>query len=162
MDLHVNAWQKTIMAREPGRYPSGGPQGHLIHIWQAAAPNIDFFAPDIYMTDFYSEICDGYTAGGRPLFVPETTATPDGAARAFYTFGKYSTLGYSPFGVNGGGLFLSADTTDTTYRQVYQYLSYLTPEITKHQGTSDIAGLLIDRRHTTDEVVMGDYTISSL
>ncbi len=160
LPMYVNAWQKTIMAREPGRYPSGGPQGHLIQIWQAAAPNIDFFAPDIYLTDFYSEICDGYTAEGGPLFVPETMATPDGAARAFYTFGKYSTLGYSPFGVDGGGLFLSADTTDTTYRQVYQYLSYLTPEITKRQGTSDIAGLLIDKRHSTDEVVMGDYTIS--
>jgi len=159
LPMYVNAWQKTIMAREPGRYPSGGPQGHLVPIWQAAAPDIDLFAPDIYMTDFYSEICDGYAAGGRPLFVPETTATPDGAARAFYTFGKYCALGYSPFGVNGGGLFLSADTTDATYQQVYQYLSYLTPEITKHQGTSHIAGLLIDRRHTTDEVVMGDYTI---
>ena len=160
LPMYVNAWQKTIMAREPGRYPSGGPLGHLIPIWQAAAPTIDIFAPDIYLTDFYSEICDGYTTEGRPLFVPETTATPDGAARAFYTFGKYNTVGYSPFGINGGGLYLSADTTDTTYRQVYQYLSYLTPEITKHQGTSDIAGLLIDRRHPADEVVMGDYTIS--
>jgi beta-galactosidase GanA len=160
LPMYVNAWQKTIMAREPGRYPSGGPQAHLKDIWQAAAPNIDFLAPDIYMTEFYSEICDGYTKGGRPLFIPETTAAKDGAARAFYTFGKYNTLGYSPFGVNGGGLYLSADTTDTTYRQVYEYLSYLTPMITRYQGTSDIAGLLIDKNHPSDKVVMGDYTIS--
>jgi beta-galactosidase GanA len=33
---------------QPGQYPSGGPLPHLIDVWRAAAPSIDFLAPDIY------------------------------------------------------------------------------------------------------------------
>ena len=32
----------------PGQYPSGGPLPHLMDVWRAAAPAIDFLAPDIY------------------------------------------------------------------------------------------------------------------
>ncbi|MEJ2616710.1 MAG: beta-galactosidase, partial [Ignavibacteriaceae bacterium] len=37
---------------KPGQYPSGGPLPHLMDIWKAAAPDIDFLAPDIYFQNF--------------------------------------------------------------------------------------------------------------
>jgi beta-galactosidase GanA len=36
----------------PGQYPSAGPLPHLIDIWRAGAPKIDFFSPDIYFKNF--------------------------------------------------------------------------------------------------------------
>src|SRR6185503_7624735 len=36
----------------PGQYPSAGPLPHLIDIWRAGAPKIDFFSPDIYFQNF--------------------------------------------------------------------------------------------------------------
>ena len=33
---------------QPGQYPSAGPLPHLMDVWRAGAPTIDFLAPDIY------------------------------------------------------------------------------------------------------------------
>ena len=41
---------------EPGMYPSAGPLPHIIDIWRAGAPSIDFLSPDIYFSNF-SEWC---------------------------------------------------------------------------------------------------------
>ncbi|MGH8187700.1 MAG: beta-galactosidase, partial [Steroidobacteraceae bacterium] len=38
--------------RQPGEYPSAGPLPHLIDVWRAGAPSIDFLAPDIYFPNF--------------------------------------------------------------------------------------------------------------
>ena len=35
----------------PGRYPSAGPLPHLMDVWRAAAPAIDFLSPDIYFPE---------------------------------------------------------------------------------------------------------------
>ena len=37
---------------QPGQYPSAGPLPHLIDVWRAGAPAIDFLAPDIYFPNF--------------------------------------------------------------------------------------------------------------
>ncbi|MBK7257736.1 MAG: beta-galactosidase, partial [Ignavibacteriae bacterium] len=37
---------------KPGQYPSAGPLPHLMDVWKAAAPQIDFLAPDIYFPNF--------------------------------------------------------------------------------------------------------------
>jgi beta-galactosidase GanA len=55
---------------QPGQYPSAGPLPHLIDVWRAAAPAIDFIAPDIYFRNF-SEWCAKYDRSGNPLFIPE-------------------------------------------------------------------------------------------
>lgn len=52
LPMFVNAWIVQPEDRAPGDYLSGGPQEHNYDVWRAAAPDIDFLAPDIYLPDF--------------------------------------------------------------------------------------------------------------
>ena len=158
LPLFVNAWIKQQSGQEPGKYPSGGAQAHLFDIWRAAAPSIDIYATDIYATGIYDWVCSTFSSYGNPLFIPETTSSPDGAARAFYTFGRYMPLCYSPFGIDGGGAMLSADPSDHSYDITYKVLSRYMEDI----RTGERAGLLLDPANgrTSDSVVMGKYRLS--
>ncbi|MEP6952258.1 MAG: beta-galactosidase, partial [Ginsengibacter sp.] len=71
LPMYVNAWLKQPLTYLPGKYPSGGPLPQVIDVWRAAAPSIDFIAPDIY-TDEFTWVCNEYTRSGNPLFIPET------------------------------------------------------------------------------------------
>lgn len=144
LPLYVNAWLKQNGGREPGRYPSGGPQAHVIDIWRAAAPSIDFIAPDIYIVDYFDEVCQAYTASNNPLFIPETKGDPASAARAFYAFGRHDALGYSPFAIESNSLFSGSDVNDKTYDTVYGCLKHLIPYILEYRGTDQMDGLFID------------------
>jgi hypothetical protein len=158
--MYVNAWLKQTKGRDPGQYPSGGPVPHVLDIWRAAAPAIDFIAPDIYTVDEFDWVSETFSNSGNPLFIPETTSDMDGATRAFYAFGKYDALGYAPFGIDGGGLLLSANPNDHSFDKVYSVIKDITPLINKYRGTEDMSGLYIDGNKKNDTVVMGEYIIS--
>ncbi len=99
LPMYVNAWLKQPFTYWPGRYPSGGPLPQVIDIWRAAAPSIDFIAPDIY-TDEFSWVCKEYTRSGNPLFIPETQRGDIAAMRAFYAFGEFDAGCFAPFGID--------------------------------------------------------------
>ena len=160
LPMYANAWLKQPKGREPGQYPSGGPLPHVIDVWRAAAPSIDFIAPDIYITEEFDWVCDEFTRSGNLLFIPETKVGPAGAARAFYAFGKYDAIGYAPFGIDGGGLMLSANPDDHSIEKVYGCLKNLLPMIQEYQGTDRMAGLFIDDKKRSDKIEMGDYIVS--
>ena len=159
--LYINAWLKQWFSREPGKYPSGGPQPHLLDIWHAAAPHVDLYGPDLYATGMIDWVLTGYDQPGNPVIMPETKSSSDGAARAFYAFGRYNMLCYSPFGIDGGGLTLSADPDDYSYDKAYALLKHLSPYIAKYNGTKQKNGLLLDEGRETDQIQMGKYTISA-
>ncbi|MCB0853340.1 MAG: beta-galactosidase, partial [Bacteroidetes bacterium] len=50
----------------PGKYPSAGPLPHIMDVWKAGAPDIDFLSPDFYNPDF-QHWCDLYTRQNDPL-----------------------------------------------------------------------------------------------
>jgi len=160
LPMYANAWLKQDKGRAPGQYPSGGPLPQVIDIWRAAAPSIDFIAPDIYIVEEFDWVCDEFTWSGNPLFIPETKVGPAGAARAFYAFGKYNAIGYAPFGIDGGGLMLSANPDDHSIEKVYGCLKNLEPIIQKYKGSDRMAGLFIDDKKRSDKIEMGDYTVS--
>lgn len=160
LPMYANAWLKQPKGREPGQYPSGGPLPHVIDVWRVAAPSIDFIAPDIYITEEFDWVCDEFTRSGNPLFIPETKVGPAGAARAFYAFGKYNAIGYAPFGIDGGGLMLSANPDDHSIEKVYGCLKNLESTIQKYRGTDRMTGLFIDDKKRSDKIEMGDYTVS--
>lgn len=160
LPMFVNAWLRQEKSKEPGQYPSGGPLPHLLDIWRAAAPSIDFIAPDIYVVDEFDWICESFSKSGNPLFIPETTADSDGAARAFYAIGKYDALGYAPFGIDGGGLMLSVDSHEQMFAKVYQALKNLEPFIQQNRGTDNLSGLFIGGNKKNDALTLGDYTIN--
>jgi len=160
LPMYVNAWMKAPAQTEPGIYPSGGPEAHLIDIWRAGAPSIDFIAPDIYAIDIFDTILEDYTLSGNPLFIPETTKDIDGASRAFYTIGKYGALCYAPFGIDGGGLTDEPDFDPWYYGETYQLLERLMPYLKEHIGTDKCNGLYLTKGRDTDSVEMGNYRIT--
>lgn len=159
LPMYVNA--ALIRPGEaPGEYPSGGPLPHLMDIWRAGTPSIDFFAPDIYFPNF-TAWAQRYDPSGNPLFIPEAgrAGAPTGAANAFYALGAHDAMGYSPFSIEDA-------PTDGPLSEAYDVLHQLAPLILKHQGTDAMAGVrppvafdgTVDE--TSQEVTLGGYTVT--
>ena len=153
--MYVNAWLKQPSTAWPGRYPSGGPLPQVIDVWRAAAPSIDFIAPDIYIDEF-AWICREYTRSGNPLFIPETRGGAIGAARSFYAFGEYSAGCFAPFGIDNE-LYLKNDPLDETYA----VLNNMKSVILDNQGKGDMRGILLDSVCPSKTIEMGEYSIKA-
>jgi hypothetical protein len=160
--MYVNAWLKQPgqSGHAPGNYPSGGPTPQVIDVWRAGAPLVDFIAPDIYIVDHFRYICDQYTLSGNPLFIPETRGDEAGAARAFFAYGKYSAMGFAPFGIDGGDS--GANVGDITFmKDTYGTLKQLKPLIVQNQGTPNLNGMLVTDLAGVDSVTIGGYEIKA-
>lgn len=160
LPVYVNAWLKQGFSIDPGKYPSGGPQPHLFDIWHAAAPSIDLLGPDLYAVSAFDFVMQGYDQPGNPVMMPETRPTPDGAARAFYAFGQYNMLCYSPFGVDGNGYSLDPLPGDRSYEKAYGVLRHLIPLIAQYQGTGRMRGLFMEGTDAPKPIQMGKYTLN--
>ncbi|MET0555362.1 MAG: DUF5597 domain-containing protein [Vicinamibacteria bacterium] len=121
---------------EPGQYPSAGPLPHLLDVWRAAAPAVDFLAPDVYFPNF-AEWARRYARGGNPLFVPEALRSPDAAVNALYAFGAHDAIGFAPFGIESTG-----EPASSLLAGAYAAVASLAPQLTAAQGQGRSAGLL--------------------
>jgi beta-galactosidase GanA len=143
----------------PGRYVSAGPLPHLVDVWRAAAPSLDFISPDIYFPNFV-EWADRYVRAGNPLFIPEAALIGQVAVNALYVFGAHDAIGFSPFAIE------SADPAITPLTSSFALLEQLTPVILAHQGRSAMAGVMpptafdgtVDQ--SPQKVVLGDYALT--
>lgn len=146
----------------PGRYPSAGPLPHLLDVWRAGAPSIDFLSPDIYFPNFV-EWVRKYDRPGNPLFIPEAgrAGAPGVAMNAFYAVGAHDAIGFSPFSIES-----IADPASDPLRRSYDVLAQLAPLILEHQGRGTIAGFLpvvafdgvVD--DTPQKVTLGGYELT--
>ena len=163
LPMYVNCWLDK--GEEAGVYPSGGPVEKMMPIWKYAAPSIDFFAPDIYVTNF-CDICDAYKKNGNPLFVPETAAHAYAAPRLVYVIGHYHAIGYAPFGFedmgerndSAAGFLFGMDITDPLLKkpqdpEEYHFcaknLNDMMPLLTKAYGTSNLQAVISERMDMT-------------
>jgi hypothetical protein len=153
--MFVNAWLKQPFSYWPGRYPSGGPMPQVLDIWRAAAPSIDFLAPDIYLDEF-AWVCREYTRSGNPLFIPETRGGKVGAARAFYAFGEFDAGCFAPFGIDDSR-FAENDPLDKSYA-VLQNLSSI---ILENQGKWTMRGIFVDSISPVMQFELGNYQIEA-
>jgi hypothetical protein len=135
---------------KPGQYPSAGPLPHVMDVWRAAAPQIDFFAPDIYFPNF-AEWLGKYDRGGNAMFVPEVDRRQS-AVNAFYAIARHNAMGYSPFSIESVD-----DPENSQFNKAYDILRQLTPMILEHQGTGTMAGFLLDSAAQTAEIKLSDY-----
>ncbi|HEY4326917.1 MAG TPA: DUF5597 domain-containing protein [Mucilaginibacter sp.] len=139
---------------KPGAYPSGGPLPHIMDIWKAGTPAIDMYAPDFYNPDF-RHWSDLYTRLGNPLFIPEIRFEQGVDAKAFFAFGNYNCLSFSPF---------SIESTETPEKEpiakTYNILSQLTPLITTYGAKNAVRGFLFDKDSLVKEVRLGNYIIT--
>jgi hypothetical protein len=156
--MYVNAWLVQNEKQRPGGYPSGGPVSRVMDTWRAAAPEVDLFAPDIYLPDFKA-VCASFTRSGNPLFIPEARGGATGAANVFWAVGRHEALGFAPFGIDGvAGLMPASATGEDPLAASYEVLAELMPVITKFTGTGKMAGIL-QGEQPKDSITLGDYRI---
>lgn len=102
LPMYVNvALRNPFNPGAPGSYSSGGATDNVLHIWKAAAPDIDLVAPDIYFRDHktVTKVLELYARPDNALFVAEI-GNDQPYARYFYsTLGK-GGIGFSPFGMD--------------------------------------------------------------
>ena len=153
--MYVNAWLKQPSSHWPGKYPSGGPLPQVLDVYRAAAPSIDFIAPDIYMNEFVWA-CDEFIRSGNPLFIPETRGGEIGAARAFYVFGEYGAGCFSPFGIDNIR-YANNDPLDESY----EILQKMSPVILENQGKGTMKGILVDTASAVQKFELGNYKIEA-
>ena len=140
----------------PGQYPSAGPLPHLIDIWRAGAPKIDFLSPDIYFTNF-AEWVRKYHRSGNPIFIPEAMPGAMNSVNALYAVGQHDAIGFSPFSIES-----LDETTTTPLTQSYDLLRQLAPLILEHQGTGEMAGLLSEgpEQRLPQQLRLGGYVLN--
>jgi hypothetical protein len=153
--MYVNAWIVQPKDKNPGDYPSGGPQAHMLDIWRAGAPHIDLYSPDIYLPNF-SEICELYTRSGNQLFIPESRAGEQGVGQLFYAIGRHKSIGYSPFGFENR----IKDFENDPIPKAYKMLSDMAPVILDAQSKGIINGVLLKKDiNPQEEIILGDYKL---
>jgi beta-galactosidase GanA len=142
---------------QPGQYPSAGPLPHLLDVWRAGAPQIDFLAPDIYFPNFV-EWAGKYKRSGNPLFIPEVQLGPLNAVQALYAFGQHDAIGFSPFSIESAE-GRAAETLTAGYDLVEQ----LTPLIAEHQGKGEMVGILAEGsepQRVPQQLRLGGYRLN--
>ncbi len=156
LPMYVNAALIRPGAR-PGQYPSGGPLPHLMDIWKAAAPGIDFMSPDVYFPNFAEWVSKYDKPVGNPgqmynqFFIPEA-GNNQSVVNAFYAFAQHNVIGYSPFSIES-----LPDPSDNQISNGYDVLTQLTPLILANQGKGTMAGVSLDSASEKAEIKLGDY-----
>lgn len=91
---------------DPDGVASGGPQQDVLDIWKAAAPALDFAAPDLYdrSSDNVSLYLEKYARADNALMVPEIGNARE-FARFFYEALGRGAIGFAPFGMDATGYF---------------------------------------------------------
>jgi beta-galactosidase GanA len=138
--------------RKPGSgYPSAGPLPHLMDVWKAGGPAIDFLSPDLYFPNL-KHWCDLYTRQENPLFIPEHRFDNTVAAKAAYAIGHYECIGFSPFSIEN-----AKDPENEPLGKIYNIISQLTPVIEDHHGKDKIEGVLFDKENQESIFQLGYY-----
>ena len=150
LPMFVNA-ALNAPGRAPGAYPSAGPLPHLLDVWKAGAPSIDFLSPDFYNPDF-EHWNDLYTRQNNPLFIPEHRFDHTVAAKAAFAIGHYEALGFSPFSIES-----KANPDEEDLGKMYDLIAQLTPLISKNLGQGKIEGVLLDKKKKETVFSLGDY-----
>jgi beta-galactosidase GanA len=147
LPMYVNA-ALNRMGKAPGEYPSGGPLPHLLDVWKAGAPSLDFLAPDIYFPSFV-DLATRFKRSDNPLFIPEANNAdkPEVAANAFYAFGKLDAMGFGPFSIES-----IDEKQPNAVAEAYSVLEQLSPLILASQGLGRMSGF--KPRVLEDETVL--------
>jgi hypothetical protein len=141
LPMYANAWLIEPHGERPGRWPSGGPTEHVLDIWKAAAPHLDFIAPDIYYPKFYDSAVI-YTRPDNPLFVPEVNYMPFFGALAFMTFATFNGMCFSPFGIDGAVEDGKVTEGAAQFEDSYRVLRPLLPMIARYQYTGKLHAVI--------------------
>lgn len=152
LPMYINAALNRV-GYAPGDYPSAGPLPHLMDVWNAGAPAIDFLSPDIYFPDF-EHWARLYDRNGNPYFIPEARFDAGVESRMLYTLGEHDAMGFSPFSIES-----TVKPADEFITKAYQLVIQLEPEILKHQGDGSMRGILLTNENRVDTISLGGYKL---
>lgn len=156
LPMYVNAWIKQPGGGYPGKYPNGGPVPHTLDIWRAAAPSIDFLAPDIYVPiNVAKYTIEQYHRPGNPVFIPEFRHGDAGANFAFWAYGQHDAIAFAPFGIDDW------EPEDDEITKVYSVLGQLSDLILQHQGKKSMAGIYLDTVSPVQKFELGGFRIEA-
>ncbi len=155
LPMYVNA-ALNRPGRLPGEgYPSAGPLPHLMDVWKAAAPSVDFLSPDFYFPNI-KHWSDLYTRQNNPLFIPEHRFDNTVAAKTAFVIGHYEALGFSPFSIES-----KDKPEEEPLGKIYDLINQLTPIIAANQGQNKIDGVLFDKENQESVLRLGDYEFTA-
>jgi beta-galactosidase GanA len=156
LPMYVNA-ALNRPGYKPGQYPSGGPLPHLMDIWKAAAPEIDFLAPDIYFKNFSEWVSKYDIPANKPgemynqFFIPEADNSQS-VVNAFYAIARHNIMGYSPFAIES-----LQEPFSSQLANGYDVLKQLSPLILSNQGKGVMTGVSLDSANQSAEIKLGGY-----
>ena len=138
--MYVNA-QLPAPQERAGEYPSGGPHPHYLEVYQAAAPSIDFYSPDIYWPDFAYWV-ERYRIPGNAIFIPEARleAAP---YNALYAYGEGRAFGFCPFGIDSLQQPEEKNDSEPAIQQVYGLLDSIHDLLPSAQYGHSTRGLVL-------------------
>ena len=139
---------------KPGQYPSAGPLPHIMDIWKAGAPAIDLVAPDIYFSEF-KHWCDLYAQSQNPLFMPEIKFESGVDAKAFFAFGNYNCLSFSPFPIES-----TEHPEKEPIGKTYDVLKQVSHLIARYQPAGRVKGFLLEKDSLPKDVTIGNYHLT--
>jgi len=156
LPTYVNAWDASGGNLIPGVWPSGGPNYLMLDIWQAGAPDIDILANDNYSPTFGLSAAN-FIHNKNPLLLPEACAiwlndTISAAPKAFYCFGHFKAMGFSPFGIDH-----PVYHSNHSIKKAYEVLDMLRPLITKAQVEDRINGFMEGDKASPASFQLGDF-----
>ena len=154
LPMYVNA-ALNAPGKKPGEYPSAGPLPHVIDVWKAAASDIDLLAPDFYNPNF-TYWADRYTRRDNHLFIPEHRFEAGADAKAFYAFGHYHAIGFSPFSIES-----TDKPAEEPIGKCYDLIAQLSGEIAAAKEKGLLDGILLSKEKDTMRLTMGDYKITA-
>jgi hypothetical protein len=153
--MFTNAWQTGFAEAVRPPHASGSAKPALMDVWRAGAPRIDIYGVDC--SNNFATFCAKYTQSGNPLLIPETGGGVEGAARAFYAFGRHAAVGFSRM---SGGIE-RAETPDHELIGSYDLITQLAPLIVEHEGNGTMSGVLVGPNDPPQKVQVGNYTLEA-
>lgn len=130
LPMYANVWLADDDARF-GSYPNGGPRPCVLDVYKAAAPDLDWLSPDVYLNDC-ARYFGLYKRADNPLFIPEVSRE---AGPAYLALGEYDAMCYAPFGYE-------ECYNDRYMLGEYEVLNELLPVISEHQGDGSMHGFM--------------------
>ncbi len=132
------------------------PVPHTLDIWRAAAPSVDFLAPDIYVPiDIAKYSIEQYRRPGNPVFIPEFRHGDAGANFAFWAYGNHDAIAFAPFGIDDW------EPEDDEITKVYSVIGQLSDLILQRQGKKSMTGIYLDTVSPVQKFELGGFRIEA-
>jgi hypothetical protein len=156
LPMYVNA-QLPAPQERAGEYPSGGPHPYYLEVWRAAAPSIDFYAPDIYWPNFEYWI-DRYQIPGNPIFVPEARLE-SAPFNSLYAYGQAHAFGFSPFAIESAKTPEKSGESKPAISDTYELLDEIRDLLPSAEAAAQTRGLVLHATspRATQTVALGGY-----